>query len=161
VGKAAIGNAARRAARGAVANKGLKGRLAAAKAGRAVHLVGLPNALAQTGTLPKRITVHAEEKLDLLGLLLVNHAKDHGAYTDRTADLRNSIGFEVKKLPGGKIILIFFAAMSYAPHVEKRQSHWVLSVSVKTYQPQIKAMLGGRLKRITPGAMVGHLAGVG
>lgn len=102
-----------------------------------------------------------ESALEYIVRSIANYAKRHGPWTDRTSNLRNSIGCNIEKaeeIPAGKDVsrrkarelakpvievegddytAVVSAGMEYAIWVELRDGYWVLQGAIDKFEPLI------------------------
>lgn len=103
-----------------------------------------------------------EKALEYIVREIVNYAKRHGPWTDRTSNLRNSIGCNIKQVKeiksganvsramsrmlakpviaveGDDYVGVVSAGMEYAIHVELKSGYWVLQGALDRFEPLIE-----------------------
>ncbi|SDM20885.1 HK97 gp10 family phage protein [Halarsenatibacter silvermanii] len=103
-----------------------------------------------------------EKALEYIVREIVNYAKKHGPWTDRTSNLRNSLGCNIKQIgeiksgtnvsraisrlrakpvievDGDDYIGVVSAGMEYAIHVELKSGYWVLQGALDRFAPLIE-----------------------
>lgn len=98
----------------------------------------------------KKVPQKVRMAQDSILIEMVNWIKDNhttlGGWGHVTGNLEKSIDYNPSVVEGGKVIGYLKAGMEYAPYVEFREGHWVLSGAINSYRDFILAMIVERIK---------------